>query len=108
MIDYIKSFVIIVFDIFGPVKELFLPSVLLALSAGKVIIAAVIVLIQYILALIAFVKISKINLTLKKLLIFNFLIIFVFYLGPIFAIIYATRKSKTLDDIEQDKNQKDN
>lgn len=83
-------------------------NVILALSATKVIIAAVIVLAQYILAIAAFVNISKINLTLKKLLIFNFLIVFVFYLGPIFAIIYAAKKSKTLDDTEQNKSPKDN
>jgi hypothetical protein len=85
-----------------------LQNVILALSATKVIIAAVIVLAQYILAIAAFVNISKINLTLKKLLIFNFLIVFVFYLGPIFAIIYAAKKSKTLDDTEQNKSPKDN
>ncbi|HEY8423251.1 MAG TPA: hypothetical protein VIL23_00630 [Clostridia bacterium] len=66
-----------------------MPNVLSALNAQTVIIAVIIVLAQYALALTAFVKISKINLTFRKLLIFNFLIVFVFYIGPIIAIIYA-------------------
>ncbi|HEY8444240.1 MAG TPA: hypothetical protein VIL24_05540 [Clostridia bacterium] len=81
-----------------------MPSALLAFSAQKIIIAVAIVAIQYVLALIAFVKISKTELTLKKLLIFNFLIVFVFYIGPIIAIVYAHKKGKEKGSQDLDQN----
>ncbi|HEY8418818.1 MAG TPA: hypothetical protein VIL03_00020 [Clostridia bacterium] len=83
-----------------------MPSALLAFSAQKIIIAVALVLVQYALALIAFVKISKIELTLKKILIFNFLIVFVFYIGPIIAMVYAHKKQSIKDqNIDKNNNQ---
>jgi uncharacterized membrane protein YidH (DUF202 family) len=78
-----------------------LSGAFLAFNAQKTIIAVAIVLVQYALAIIAFVKISRTELTLKKLLIFNFLIIFVFYIGPIIAIICAHKRQKGKKGIEQ-------
>lgn len=71
-----------------------MPLVLAAVSPTKLIIVAVAVLVQYLLSMLAFIKISKAKITMKKFLLWNFLIIFVFYIGPIIALIYSIIKVK--------------
>ena len=69
-------------------------NILAAINPQKLIIVAVAVLVQYLLSMLAFIKMSKAKITMKKFLLWNFLIVFVFYIGPIIALIYSTIKVK--------------
>lgn len=65
-----------------------------AVSPQKIIIVALAVLVQYLLSMLAFIKLSKAKITMKKFLLWNFLIVFVFYIGPVIAVIYSVNKVK--------------
>ncbi|HEY8389877.1 MAG TPA: hypothetical protein VIL26_02835 [Clostridia bacterium] len=69
-------------------------TLLAAVSPQKLIIVALAVLVQYLLAMFAFIKISKVKISMQKFLFWNLLIVFIFYIGPTIAIIYAIKKVK--------------
>ena len=71
-----------------------MPLVLAAVSPTKIIIVALAVLVQYVLSMVAFVKMSKAKITIKNFIIWNVLIVFVFYIGPVIAIMYSIKKVK--------------
>lgn len=56
-----------------------------------IFIAVIVLLVQYVLTLIAFKKVIHFDSSVKKLVVWNFVIIFLLIIGPIIAIIYGSK-----------------